>query len=82
MSASVVRMRLDGVGKRFDGRWVLRGIDLDLTTGDRLAVIGPNGSGKSTLLRLLCGFARPSEGRLTVTRNDASVSDDDLPFLA
>ena len=75
-------MRLDGVGKRFDGRWVLRGIDLDLTTGDRLAVIGPNGSGKSTLLRLLCGFARPSEGRLTVTRDDASVPDDDLPFLA
>lgn len=75
-------MHLDGVGKRFDGRWVLRDIDIDLSTGDRLAVVGPNGSGKSTLLRLLCGFARPSEGRMTVTRNDASVPDDDLPFLA
>ncbi len=42
----------------------LQGIDLELQAGSKIALIGPNGSGKTTLLHLLCGFYRPSEGRL------------------
>ncbi|WP_210480276.1 ABC transporter ATP-binding protein [Naasia sp. SYSU D00948] len=45
---------------------VLRGIDLDLRVGERLAVVGPTGSGKSTLARLLTGIDAPGEGRVTV----------------
>jgi ABC-type multidrug transport system fused ATPase/permease subunit len=47
-------------------RDVLHGIDLDLTPGERLAVVGPSGAGKSTLGRLLAGIHPPRTGRVTV----------------
>jgi ABC-type multidrug transport system fused ATPase/permease subunit len=49
-----------------DDRDVLHGIDLDLTPGERLAVVGPSGAGKSTLGRLLAGIHPPRTGRVTV----------------
>jgi ABC-type multidrug transport system fused ATPase/permease subunit len=45
---------------------VLHGIDLDLSVGERLAIVGPTGSGKSTLARLLTGIDEPSDGRVGV----------------
>lgn len=56
-------LRLRGVrfGYRPD-REVLRGIDLDIEPGERIAVVGPSGSGKSTLGRLLAGINNPDHG--------------------
>ncbi|MFZ5788889.1 MAG: ABC transporter ATP-binding protein [Acidobacteriota bacterium] len=45
----------------------LSGVDLEVRTGETVAVIGPNGSGKSTLLKLAVGIIRPTAG--TVERN-------------
>ncbi len=53
-----------GVGKRFGSRWVLRGLDLDLAAGERVALLGPSGCGKTTFLNLLGGLDRPDEGRI------------------
>jgi ABC-type multidrug transport system fused ATPase/permease subunit len=49
-----------------EGHDVLHGVTLDLTPGERLAIVGPSGSGKSTLGRLLAGINAPRSGSVTV----------------
>ncbi|MFE7171976.1 ABC transporter ATP-binding protein [Streptomyces sp. NPDC057616] len=48
------------------GGEVLRGVDLTVRPGERLAVVGPSGAGKTTLSRLLAGVDAPTEGTVTV----------------
>jgi putative ABC transport system ATP-binding protein len=50
-------------GERID---VLQGVDLEIPSGDFLALMGPSGSGKTTLLNLIGGLDTPSEGSITV----------------
>ena len=47
-----------------DGPTILRGIDLALQRGERVALMGRNGAGKSTMLRLAKGLAEPTRGRV------------------
>ena len=54
--------QLRDVSFNYDGIPALRGLSLDISTGDRIALLGANGSGKSTLLRLLDGLCFPSQG--------------------
>lgn len=59
-------MRLAGIGKSFPGTHALKAIDLDIFSGEVLAVIGENGAGKSTLIKILTGAYVPSCGTLFV----------------
>ncbi len=53
-----------GNDARDDARGGLRGVDLELRRGTRVALIGPSGGGKSTLLRTLAGLYLPQQGEL------------------
>ncbi|MEA3190078.1 MAG: hypothetical protein QOD77_660 [Thermoplasmata archaeon] len=65
-------LRLAGVRKSFDGAEVLRGVDLQLGPGERVALLGPNGAGKSTLLRIAATLSRPAAGTVHVGGVDAA----------
>jgi len=55
--------RLEGIEAGYgDGTAVLRGLDLEVQRGDRLAITGPNGAGKSTLPHVMVGLIRPRTG--------------------
>ena len=55
-----------GLAKRFAGNAVLRGIDLSVEKGERIAILGASGSGKSTLLRCLNFMEMPDAGTVTL----------------
>src|SRR5687768_6323273 len=59
-------LRIQALHKRFGSHHVLRGIDLDVLPGDRIAIIGASGSGKSTLLRCLNFMEMPSAGQVVL----------------
>ncbi|MFF9221105.1 ABC transporter ATP-binding protein [Streptomyces viridosporus] len=60
IDVTAARYAYDGGGE------VLRGVDLTVTPGERLAVVGPSGAGKTTLSRLLAGVDAPTAGTVTV----------------
>lgn len=60
------QLAADGLQVAFGHRQVLRGADLEIPRGGRLALLGANGSGKTTLLRTLAGSVRPNGGRVLV----------------
>jgi polar amino acid transport system ATP-binding protein len=61
-----VMVDAQGVRKRFGRQEVLRGITLQVRTGEVMCIIGPSGSGKSTFLRCINHLEKVDAGRLTV----------------
>ncbi|MBI1206531.1 MAG: ATP-binding cassette domain-containing protein [Azospirillum sp.] len=55
---------LDDAAVGYDGKPVLRGLDLRIDMDDRIALLGANGNGKSTLVKLLAGRLAPLSGRM------------------
>lgn len=53
-----------GLAVAVGGRSVVRGLDLELAAGERLAILGRNGAGKTTLLHTLAGLREPAAGRI------------------
>ena len=62
MSDAVIRIR--NLHKRFGDLHVVKGVDLDVRRGERIAIIGASGSGKSTILRCLNFMELPTEGTI------------------
>jgi manganese/iron transport system ATP-binding protein len=60
-------VRLDHVTVRYNGGApALQDVSLELTPGERVAIVGPNGAGKSTLLKVIAGLLLPSSGAVDV----------------
>ncbi|MEU7856823.1 ABC transporter ATP-binding protein [Nonomuraea sp. NPDC049141] len=69
-------MRLDEVTRVHGQVHALRGVSLEVSSGELVAVMGPSGSGKSTLLNLAGGLDRPTSGSVTIEGTDlATVTD-------
>ena len=57
---------LSGLEKRFDGVGAVRGVSLDIRSGEFLTLLGPSGSGKTTTLMMIAGFEMPSAGDIAI----------------
>ena len=64
-----------GIKKRFGEFVALNDVDLDVATGQLVAILGPSGCGKTTLLRIIAGLETPDAGRVFLQGRDTS----DLP---
>jgi ATP-binding cassette, subfamily B, bacterial len=73
LTASLTRgIEFRGVGFRYpeSDEWVLRGIDLKILPGEKIALVGHNGAGKTTLVKLLSRLYDPSEGTILIDGTD------------
>ena len=61
-----VLLEINNLHKSFGNDHVLRGIDLSVQLGEKIAILGASGSGKSTLLRCLNFMEMPSEGTISL----------------
>jgi putative ABC transport system ATP-binding protein len=56
---------------------ILRGIDLDIATGEAVGIIGPSGSGKTSLLMVLAGLERATGGSILLAGHTVTAMDED-----
>ena len=66
-------VRVQNLVKRFDGKAVLNGVDLDVREGETMVIMGGSGCGKSTLLRHMIGSLKPNEGTVELLGQDITV---------
>ena len=64
MSTNPFAVELDNVHKSFGKTQIIRGAQLQVRPGERVAIIGPNGAGKSTLFNLISGRLEPTSGQI------------------
>lgn len=72
MSATPYALELKGLRKSFGKVEIIRGVDLAVQPGERVAIIGPNGAGKSTLFNLISGRFAPTSGSILL--NGAEIT--------
>ncbi|WP_293482985.1 ABC transporter ATP-binding protein [Phenylobacterium sp.] len=62
---------IEGLSKTYAGGFqALKGVDLEIRSGEIFALLGPNGAGKTTLIGIVCGLVRPTAGRVTADGHD------------
>ncbi len=78
MSAPTAMIEVRQVRKAFGPHHVLRGVDLTLAEGERVALFGPNGAGKTTLMRIIATLARATAGEVRLGGVNTREAGDDI----
>ncbi|NOH71627.1 spermidine/putrescine ABC transporter ATP-binding protein PotA [Vibrio pectenicida] len=65
-------IHLHGVSKSFDGKQIIKNLDLDVNHGEFLTILGPSGCGKTTVLRMIAGFEDADEGTIILDKQDVT----------
>jgi len=79
-----MKISINNVAKRFNAFTALADVNLDIKSGELVALLGPSGSGKTTLLRIIAGLEWPDEGQVLFDGEDAllrSVRERNVGFV-
>jgi lipopolysaccharide export system ATP-binding protein len=69
-------LRTDNLTKSYSGRTVVRGISLEVSSGEVVGLLGPNGAGKTTTFYMTVGLTAPDRGRVIL--DEVDVTDDPM----
>jgi lipopolysaccharide export system ATP-binding protein len=76
VTAPVATLRTDNLTKSYGGRTVVRGVSLDVASGEIVGLLGPNGAGKTTTFYMVVGLTAPDSGRVELDGQD--LTDDPM----
>ncbi len=68
----MTQVQLRSISKRFGGFTAIENIDLDIRSGELVALLGPSGCGKTTTLRMIAGLENPTTGEIHFDDRDVS----------
>ena len=69
-------LHTSGLTKSYSGRTVVKGVNLDVSSGEVVGLLGPNGAGKTTTFSMVVGLTAPDTGRVLL--DGADVTDDPM----
>jgi lipopolysaccharide export system ATP-binding protein len=76
----VATLHTEELTKAYGGRTVVRGVNLEIASGEVVGLLGPNGAGKTTTFSMVVGLALPDSGRVLL--DGADVTDDPMYIRA
>ena len=75
IETALPQIAIRGLQKSFGGLRAVKHVDLDIFSGEVLAIVGDNGAGKSTLIKMLAGVVTPDEGDIFIRDQKVSIND-------
>jgi multiple sugar transport system ATP-binding protein len=69
----MAELLLKGLSKSFGDVQAVRGLDLDVASGEFIVLLGPSGAGKTTTLRLVAGLEKPESGSVHIAGHDVTA---------
>src|SRR5918992_2197725 len=65
-------LRTTDLTKSYGGRTVVKGVSLEIASGEVIGLLGPNGAGKTTTFSMVVGLTAPDSGRVLLDGNDVT----------
>src|SRR3990167_11494885 len=63
-------LEIKGLSKSYDGRQVVKGVDISVKRGEIVGLLGPNGAGKTTTFYMIVGVIAPNRGKISFDNYD------------